>query len=127
LIGGKQYVAAFNPDGTFALPTNAIVGVSSNPATPGQTIVLYGIGFGPVSDGVTAGTLPAQQDSLTLPLVVSVGTANAQLAYAGLATGLTGLYQINIVVPQVSANSAEPITFTLGGTKGKQTLYLAVN
>ncbi len=126
LIGGKQYVAAFNPDGTFALPQNAIVGVSSNPATPGQTIVLYGIGFGPVSDGVTAGTLPSQQDALTLPLVVSIGTATAQLAYAGLATGLTGLYQINVVVPQVSANNAEPITFTLGTAKGAQTLYIAV-
>jgi uncharacterized protein (TIGR03437 family) len=127
LIGGKQYVAAFNPDGTFALPQNALVGVSSNPATPGQTIVLYGIGFGPVSDGVTAGTLPTQQDSLTLPLVVTVGAANAQLAYAGLASGLTGLYQINFVVPQITANSAVPITFTLNGTKGTQTLYLAVN
>jgi uncharacterized protein (TIGR03437 family) len=127
MIGGKQYVAAFNPDGTFALPQNAIVGVSSTPATPGQTVVLYGIGFGPVSDGVTAGTLPTQLDSLTLPLVVSFGTANAQLAYAGLATGLTGLYQINVVVPQVSANGAEPITFSLGTTKGSQTLYIAVN
>jgi len=127
MIGGKQYVAAFNPDGTFALPQNAIVGVSSTAATPGQTVVMYGIGFGPVSDGVTAGTLPTQQDSLTLPLVVSFGTTNAQLAYAGLAMGLTGLYQINVVVPQVSANSAEPITFTLGTTKGSQTLYIAVN
>ncbi len=126
LIGGKQYVAAFNPDGTFALPQNAIVGVSSTPATVGQTLVLYGIGFGPVSDGVTAGTLPAQQDSLTLPLVVSFGTATAQLAYAGLATGLTGLYQINVVVPQVPTNSAQPITFTLGTTKSSQTLYIAV-
>jgi uncharacterized protein (TIGR03437 family) len=125
-ISGKQYAAAFNPDGSFALPANAIVGVTSNPATPGQTIVMYGIGFGPVSDGVTAGTLPTQQDSLTLPLVVNFGNTKATLAYAGLANGLTGLYQINVVVPQVPASSAEPITFTLGTAGGSQTLYIAV-
>jgi uncharacterized protein (TIGR03437 family) len=125
-ISGKQYVAAFNPDGTFALPANAVVGVASTPATPGQTIVMYGIGFGPVSDGVTAGTLPTQQDSLTLPLVVTFGSTKATLAYAGLANGLTGLYQINVVVPQLPANNAEPISLTLGNTSGSQTLYLAV-
>jgi uncharacterized protein (TIGR03437 family) len=125
-ISGRQYVAAFNNDGSFALPANAIVGVASAPAAVGETIVMYGIGFGPVSDGVTAGTLPTQQDSLTLPLVVNIGGTKATLAYAGLAAGLTGLYQINVVVPQLPANSIEPITFTLGSAKGSQTLYLAV-
>ena len=57
-IAGRQYVAAFNTDGSFALPANAIVGVALTPATVGETVVMYGVGFGAVSDGVTAGTLP---------------------------------------------------------------------
>jgi uncharacterized protein (TIGR03437 family) len=126
IIGGKQYVAAFNPDGSFALPTGAVVGVSSHPATPGQTLVMYGIGFGPVSDGVTAGTLATIMDSLTSPLVLNFGTTKAALAYAGLVAGYTGLYQINVVVPTLAANSALPVTFTLGTTGGTQTLYIAV-
>ncbi len=125
-ISGKQYVAAFNPDGSFALPAGAVVGVPSTPATPGQTVVMYGVGFGPVSGWVTAGTLPTEQDSLTLPLVVTLGTSKAQLAYAGLAAGLTGLYQINVVVPQVATDNAVPITLSLGTAKGNQTLYIAV-
>ncbi len=35
-IGGKQYVAGILPDGTFALPQNAITGVASRPAKAGE-------------------------------------------------------------------------------------------
>jgi uncharacterized protein (TIGR03437 family) len=37
-----------------------------------------------------------------------------------------GLYQINLVVPAVAASDAVPVTFTLGGTSGPQTLFIAV-
>ena len=47
-IGGKQYVAAFFADGTYVLPPNSVPGLTSRDAKPGDTIVLYGIGFGPV-------------------------------------------------------------------------------
>src|SRR5690242_3788277 len=46
-IGGRQYAAAFLPDGsTFVLPIASIPSTPSRPAKPGETIVLYGIGFG---------------------------------------------------------------------------------
>ncbi|MGA1996749.1 MAG: hypothetical protein ABSH45_13310 [Bryobacteraceae bacterium] len=38
----------------------------------------------------------------------------------------TGLYQFNVVVPNVAANGALPISFSLGGVKGTQTLFIAV-
>lgn len=77
-------LAAFNPDGTFALPANARIGDASAPATVGRTIVMYRIGSGPVSDGVTAGTLATEQDSLTLPMVVMFGNTKATLTYGAL-------------------------------------------
>jgi uncharacterized protein (TIGR03437 family) len=127
VVGGRQYVAALLPDGqTFALPSDSVFGVTSAPAKPGQTVVMYGIGFGPVSDGVSAGTLATQLDSLMLPLQVTIGGANAQLAYAGLASTYTGLYQINVVVPQIATNPAAPITIRLGTLTSSQTLYIAV-
>ena len=50
LVGGKQYVAALFSDGaTFVLPPGAVAGVPSRRAQPGDTITLYGVGFGPVT------------------------------------------------------------------------------
>lgn len=127
LIGGKQYVAAIFSDGqTFAIPTGAIPGVPSRPAAPGDTLTIYGIGFGPVNTGVTAGTIVTAQNSLTTPVTLQFGSATATLEYQGLAPSFVGLYQFNVVVPTVAANSALPLSFTLGGTKGTQTLYIAV-
>jgi uncharacterized protein (TIGR03437 family) len=57
---------------------------------------------------------------------MSFGTTAATLSYYGLAPSFTGLYQFNVVVPSVAANNALPISFSLGGVKGSQTLYIAV-
>jgi hypothetical protein len=46
--------------------------------------------------------------------------------YAGRAPDFTGLYQFNITVPNVAAGTAVPLTFTIGGQAGTQTLSLAV-
>ncbi|MBC7818660.1 MAG: hypothetical protein IAG10_17360, partial [Planctomycetaceae bacterium] len=58
-IAGKQYVAAFHQDGASVLPRGAIPGVQSRPARAGDTITLYGIGFGAVIPEINDG-LPVQ-------------------------------------------------------------------
>ena len=54
-IGGRWYVAALHTDGTFVLPPGAIVGLATRQAQPGETILLYGIGFGSVTPNIAAG------------------------------------------------------------------------
>jgi len=125
-ISGKQYVGALLSDGSFALPTGAISGVASRPAMVGEILTIYGVGFGPVTGGLTAGTLVTQLNSLTTPIQFLFGSTVATVTYYGLAPSFTGLYQFDVMVPSVSANAAEPISITLGGTKGSQTLYIAV-
>jgi uncharacterized protein (TIGR03437 family) len=117
-------------DGTYVLPTGAMAGLTSKPAQPGDEIVLYGIGFGPVTPNIPAGQLVGQANTLTSSFAVSVGgvpVTGSNVAYAGLAPGFTGLYQFNIVVPANAGNGAVPLTFTVGGVAGTQTLYLAVS
>ena len=126
-IGGNQYIAAFFSDGTYVLPERAIAGVSSRPAKPGETIITYGIGFGPVTPAIPVGTLSTKANQLTLPFEISFGSTPAHLAYYGLAPGMVGLYQFDIVVPSVADDDAEPLKFTLGGVPGAQTLYTAVH
>ena len=54
------------------------------------------------------------------------GQTEAMVGYDGLAPNAVGLYQFNVTVPNVSASDAVPLTFTLGGVAGTQTLYIAV-
>src|SRR6202035_5634032 len=72
-IGGMQYVVALFTDGvTYVLPTGSIPGVTSRPAKPGDTIILYGVGFGPVTPAIPAGQI-AEQSNAVSGLQMSIG------------------------------------------------------
>ena len=125
-VNGTQYVVALFQDGiTYVLPPNAIAGVTSRPAKAGDNITLYGIGLGPVTPNVSAGQITANVNQTDLPATVLFGQAQANVTYAGLEPGTVGLYQINVVVPNVSGN-AIPLTFTVGSVSGTQKLYIPV-
>jgi uncharacterized protein (TIGR03437 family) len=127
-IGANQYVVAQLSDGTYVLPTGAIAGVSSRPARPGETVVIYGVGFGSVVPNIPAGQIVTAANQLSATLQFLFGQTPAQqVPYAGLAPAYVGLYQFNIVVPQVPDNDLVPLTFNLGGAPGTQTLYTAVH
>lgn len=124
-VGGALYAVAIFTDGSYALPTGAIAGISSKPAKPGDVLTLYGIGFGPVVPAQAAGQLVQQVNMLASGFQVFLGGVPATVLYAGLAPDFTGLYQFNIVVPAGTGSGAIPLTFALGGTPGAQTLFIA--
>jgi uncharacterized protein (TIGR03437 family) len=129
-IGGKQYAGAVLANSsTWVLPAGAVSGLTSKPASPGDTITLYGVGFGAVTPSVAAGQLVSQSQltSLTAPVQILFGTTPATvITYQGLAPGLVGLYQFNVTVPMVSAGDAVPLSFVQNGATLPQTLYIAV-
>lgn len=120
---GARYVAATHADGSLIGPAAVIKG--GTPAKPGETIVLYGAGFGPASSTIPKGqvvaspiTLPAQ------PLIIIDGTV-AKVTYAGL-TG-TGLYQINVVVPTTIQTGADDLVIALlGNTESQPNAFLTI-
>lgn len=124
-INGTQFAGAFFPDTTPVLPVGAIPGRTSRPAKPGDVVILYGIGFGPVTPDIPAGQLVAESNMLSSKFVITIGDETGTVQYAGLAPTFTGLYQFNVVVPQIAPGSA-PISFSVGSTTGTQHLYLAV-
>ena len=125
-VGGKQYVVATLADGSYVLPPNAIPGLKSRQAKPGETMVIYGVGFGPVIPATSAGQVVSTLNSLGFPFQLSVGGAPAVLNYYGLAPSLIGTYQFNVVVPAIPDSDAVPVTFTLNGNANSQTLFTAV-
>jgi uncharacterized protein (TIGR03437 family) len=80
----------------------------SNPAPPGGFVNLYFTGLGPVATPETDG-VPAQASPLpevVTPLTVAVQmtsttTMALNVAYAGLAPGFVGVYQVTVQVPSV--------------------------
>lgn len=124
-INGTQYAVAEFVDGFYDLPPGT-GGVAAKRAVPGDTIILYGIGFGPLSDGTLAGVIDQAANKLTDSLNISIGGVAAQVPYAGLTPSFVGLYQFNVVVPNIPASDTTPLTFTLNGTPGTQTLSLYI-
>jgi uncharacterized protein (TIGR03437 family) len=108
------------------MPAGAVSGVTSRPASPGETITLYGIGFGAVTPSTPPGQIASGQTQLVSSLQIYFAGTVATLTYAGLSPGSVGLYQFDVVVPNVGASNTVPLTFTLGGANGPQTLYTAV-
>jgi uncharacterized protein (TIGR03437 family) len=125
-IAGIQYAVALFSDGTYVLPEGAISGITSRPAKPGEEIVLYGIGFGPVTPDIPAGQIVQQSNALPSSFQMSLGGSPVTAAYAGLAPNYTGLYQFNITVPSGTATGAIPLTFAIDGVNGTQTLSIAI-
>ncbi len=110
--------AFFLPDGTHIAATHgngSLIGTTgtATPAAPGETIVLYGNGFGatnpPAPNGQIIST-PAQL--VTMPTILVNNTA-AKVVYAGL-TG-TGLYQFNVTLPSTLPDGDVPVVAQVGG------------
>ncbi len=128
-VGGNQYAAALI-DGTttYVLPSGASpAGITSRPAHPGEVINFFGNGFGAVTPPAIQGQIVQQPNAVTDSFEVFFGQTQANVVYAGLAPGYIGLYQINVVVPNIPDSDAVPVTFALGNFAGAPTLYTAVH
>ncbi|MCC6392361.1 MAG: SMP-30/gluconolactonase/LRE family protein [Bryobacterales bacterium] len=125
-LDGKQYVSASLLDGSgYALPDNAVGGVRSRPAHPGDTVVLFGAGFGAVTPHVPFGEIVKQSNALTGSVQIAFGETEAVVSFAGLARNNVGLYQFNVVIPAGIPSGAVPLTVTFNGGKLTQTLYVS--
>jgi uncharacterized protein (TIGR03437 family) len=79
-----------------------------------------------VTPDIPAGQIVQQLNTLVAPFHILFGQIEATTKYDGLAPSAVGLYQFNLVVPNVTASDSVPVTFTLAGIAGTQTLYIAV-
>jgi uncharacterized protein (TIGR03437 family) len=82
---------------------------------------LYAIGAGEVSPALktayspSTATAPANLPRPVLPLSVTVGGVPAFVQFAGTASSLIGITQVNIVVPASVPVGNQPVVVTVGG------------
>jgi minor extracellular serine protease Vpr len=102
--------------GLFAVAQDAnFVAISTDhPAIPGQTVILYGTGLGPVNNVPPSGDPAADASSTTLTTpLVSIGGIPARVDFSGLVPGYAGLYQVNVTVPSGIASGSRLVTVSV--------------
>jgi uncharacterized protein (TIGR03437 family) len=114
-VASTWAVGVFPDFQTFVLPpltyptVPPMAPVPSRPAKAGETIVLWGVGFGSATPQFLFGGVPAQ------------------VSYAGPAPGTLGLYQFNVVVPTGLLQQGAQLQVQVNGQATEQTkLYVAV-
>lgn len=99
-------VVAVRADGSLAAPRGLFAGVTTVPARPGETLMLYGTGFG----AATGTKIHVHERSVAVP-------------FAGLVS--PGLNQVNIVVPDLP-DGDYPLTAETGGVRTAKFLKLRI-
>jgi len=125
IVAGKQYVVAQFQDQTYVGSTGLVAGLSFRPAKPGEVVTIYAIGCGPVTPATPAGTIAAGLTALQNPPTFRFGNATATVPYAGLVAGLVGLYQFNVVVPNVLPGDVA-LAVDIGGVSANPGLFITV-
>lgn len=110
---GRRLIAALDQD--FRLLTVA------NPARRGRVVQLYANGLGPVNPTVGTGE-PTPSDvfvQTTGNIQATIGNRPASIQFAGLAPGIVGLYQVNVLVPEDAPTGLQDVVLTVEGIQSK--------
>lgn len=129
---GAAAPGLFQLDAQTAVATEADGSVltSSSPAKPGDIVILWATGLGQVTPPVIYGQLSTAAAPLAAGanlsiLLDGVAVDPSAIAYAGLAPGYAGLYQINFTLP-TSAGANPQIQLQLDGATSIAGVHLPV-
>lgn len=119
-----SYAVATDANYNF-LVQNGTFSVTTAPAKPGQTIVLWGTGFGATNPATPAGQVVPPQTYSVTGVGITVGGVQATVLGTALSPGSAGVYQVVIQVPAL-ANGDYPIIATIGGAQSPSNVKLTV-
>ncbi len=122
IFGAGPYVVGEHGGGSLLGPASLYPGMST-PAAPGEEVVLYANGFGPVSPPVAAGS-EVQSGSLPVLPAIQIGGIAASVEFAGLIS--PGLYQFNVVVPPTATSGDNTLTAQYNGFTTQTGVLLTV-
>ena len=101
----------------------------SAPARPGEFLLIFCTGLGPVQpevqSGAVAPNIPPLAETLSTPLVNIAGMA-ADVTFSGLAPGFVGLYQMNVQVPPGVPSGTQSVEIIINNVPGNTEVTIAV-
>jgi uncharacterized protein (TIGR03437 family) len=108
---------ATHADYSDAVANGTFAGVTTVPAAPGETIVLWGSGFGTTTPAIPYGVAVPSTPVFDTTAAVSATLNGAPVTvYQGLAfltAGNAGLFQMGLTVPAGLANGSYPLIVTI--------------
>jgi uncharacterized protein (TIGR03437 family) len=103
------------PAGAFSFP--------SRPVKAGETVLLYGVGFGPTTQPAPAGSaFSGAAPCITLP-TVTIGGVSAEVSFAGIVEA--GLYQFNVIVPNAGSGD-KALSASVGGVLTPSNVFITL-
>jgi uncharacterized protein (TIGR03437 family) len=96
---------------------NATGSIRTVPAVPGDTVELYGVGFGPTLPHVPAGQAFSGSAPINSPFGLYINNVPVTPSFVGISAA--GVYQINLVVPDGLGQGDVPITAGVGGLQSQ--------
>ena len=113
-LGATRYGVVTHADGNVV--------IAQNPARPGETVVIYGTGFGPVGVPQQNG-VAAQQLARTRRLPeVTIAGSQGSVSFSGLTSGFVGLYQINVKLPASLPSGNQRLIVTANGIESNSVM-----
>lgn len=122
----SNYVRAVRTDGVIVNGTgNAESGyVTAAAIGPGDTLSLYGTGFGPTSTTLADGLVFTGAYPTTNKVTVTIGGMEAPVSWAGLVG--PGLYQINVTIPSELGDGDQAVVATVLGSSSQSSALVKV-
>ena len=129
---GNLYPSAYHAVSTCSTTFNGVCLLGppslypglSTPAVPGETIVLYGNGFGLVNPPLVNGiAFPPLTPLPTLPSI-TIGGLPAKVAFAAIVSA--GLYQFNVEVPTAAPDGDNLLVITYNGVTTQANVFITV-
>ena len=119
----NKSIAALHAGGGIIGATTLYTNLST-PAKAGETIALYGNGFGATTPAFSDGQIVTVSLPCATNPIATVGGAPAQVTYCALAG--TGLYQVNVTIPTTATAGDNPVVITFGTTASTGTTTINV-
>jgi protocatechuate 3,4-dioxygenase beta subunit len=117
-----ENIAAVRADGAL-IGAPGILGVNTLPARPNDNISLYGTGFGPTNPASVPNQVITSPVPTANPVRVQIDNQPVLVAFAGLVS--SGLYQINITVPDLP-DGDYPVVAEVGGVRTEKFVKLRI-
>ncbi len=126
---GRNPAIALRGGGNGGLVGSPELGAAYSPAEPGETVTLYGTGFGATEPPLEAGRIPGVAAQLIQAPIFSFGgmaVPPEDVVYAGAAPCCAGLYQFTVRLPRGLPDGDAAVAATVQGVSTPRGPFLAV-
>jgi uncharacterized protein (TIGR03437 family) len=95
-------------------PTGSSLGYKTVAAKAGDTVELFGVGFGPTNPAIPAGRAYSGASATTNPVQIRINNVTVTAGFVGLVAA--GLYQLNVQIPSGLGTGDVSLQATVGGS-----------